>query len=64
VHVTLGEKSEVFRSRDVRARVEALVPRATVELVPGAGHAVSLSHLDHAADHLAEFLDGQAAATG
>ncbi len=64
VHMTLGERSEVFRTRDLRARVEALMSQATVEVVPGAGHAVSLSHVDRVADRLAEFLDGHAAAAG
>ena len=58
-HFLRGAKSEVFPSGAVRARVEALVPKATVETVADAGHAVATSHTELVADHLTAFLGGQ-----
>ena len=55
--VVSAEKSEVFPSADVVARA-ALLPNATVEVVPDAGHAVVLSHLDLLVDRLQSFLAG------
>lgn len=61
--VFVGEKSEVFPSRDVRSRLEALLPHAAVELVHRGGHAVAVSHLEHISDRLVSFLAAQDAAS-
>jgi pimeloyl-ACP methyl ester carboxylesterase len=57
VVLALGEKSEVFPSTDVRARAGTLLRQVTVEVVEGAGHGVSLSHVEVVAGWLAAFLE-------
>jgi pimeloyl-ACP methyl ester carboxylesterase len=52
----LGQKSAPFPARHVAARAVALLPDVDVEIVPNAGHAVALSHLDHVGDRLDDFL--------
>lgn len=42
-----GAQSEIFSTVEVKARAEALLPSVEVEVVPGAGHAVMLSAMDH-----------------
>lgn len=54
-HVVSAEKSEVFPSSEVVARA-ALLPDAVLDVIPDAGHAVLLSHLDLLADRLRSFL--------
>jgi pimeloyl-ACP methyl ester carboxylesterase len=56
VHLILGEKSEAFSSTAVRVRAEAHLPRVTVEVIQDAGHAVSASHGELAAERLSAFL--------
>jgi pimeloyl-ACP methyl ester carboxylesterase len=56
VHVILGEKSEAFSSTAVRVRAQAHLPRVTVEVIQDAGHAVSASHGELAAERLSAFL--------
>jgi pimeloyl-ACP methyl ester carboxylesterase len=55
----IGEKSEVFSSREVRARAEALLPRAEIEVVSGAGHAAAASHADALAQRIVAFVQSQ-----
>jgi pimeloyl-ACP methyl ester carboxylesterase len=59
VMLILGAKSQVVPAAEVRARVEALLPRVEVDVVPGAGHAVALSHLARITDRMATFPRGQ-----
>ena len=39
-------------------RASALLPRARVEVVPGAGHALALSHADLVVDRMLALLGG------
>jgi pimeloyl-ACP methyl ester carboxylesterase len=55
----LGEKSAVFPASEVRTRAEALLPRAEIEVVPGAGHAVAASHADSLAERIVAFAQSQ-----
>lgn len=57
VGVVLGEKSEVFPPTRVKARIDQLVPHATVEVIERAGHAVVTSHAELVAERLDSFLD-------
>jgi pimeloyl-ACP methyl ester carboxylesterase len=54
-----GAKSEVFPATEVQARAEAQLPRAEVDIVPGAGHAVAVSHVEHITERLDSFLERQ-----
>lgn len=56
VGIVLGGKSEVFPPDRVKARIDELVPRATVHVVEGAGHAVVTSHTELVAERLDAFL--------
>jgi pimeloyl-ACP methyl ester carboxylesterase len=56
-----GAKSEVFPATEVRARVDALLPRVEVDIVPSAGHAVVTSHVEHINERAAAFLESQEA---
>lgn len=51
-----GEKSEVHDTRALVARAEALLPDVDAELVPGAGHALMLSHLARCTERLVDFV--------
>src|SRR4051794_31965490 len=57
VSVLVGEKTEVFDADAVVARARALMPHATVELVPGAGHAISASHVEICASRVSHVTD-------
>jgi pimeloyl-ACP methyl ester carboxylesterase len=46
VALLIAAKSEPFDPEVLAARAEALIPRVTIELVPEAGHALTVSHLD------------------
>jgi pimeloyl-ACP methyl ester carboxylesterase len=59
VMLILGAKSQVLPAAEVQARAEALLPRVEVDVVPGAGHAVALSHLERITDRMATFPPGQ-----
>jgi pimeloyl-ACP methyl ester carboxylesterase len=52
----LGEKSAVFPAREVGTRADALLPRAEIEVVPGAGHALSASDADALARRIFAFV--------
>ena len=55
VLVLAGDRSEVNDARALVARAEALIPGVETELIPGAGHALVLSHLDLCAERLRDF---------
>ena len=61
VGVVLGGRSEVFPPASVKARIDQLVPRASVEVVDGAGHAVVTSHTELVIERLDSFLDDRPA---
>jgi pimeloyl-ACP methyl ester carboxylesterase len=46
VVLLIAAKSEPLDPEVLAARAEALLPRVTIELVPDAGHALTVSHLD------------------
>ena len=46
VALLIAAKGEPFDPEVLAARAEALIPRVTVEFVPDAGHALTVSHLD------------------
>jgi pimeloyl-ACP methyl ester carboxylesterase len=56
VLLLVGAKSEVNDARAQVARAEALLPDVDAELVPGAGHALVLSHAAHCAERLVGFV--------
>lgn len=56
VLLLLGEKSQVHRATQVMARANELLPDVDAEIVPGAGHALPMSHTDHIAGRLNNFL--------
>ncbi|HLM63068.1 MAG TPA: alpha/beta hydrolase [Acidimicrobiales bacterium] len=59
VLLILGAKSEVFPAAEVRARAETLLRRVEFDAVPGAGHAVALSHVERITGRMAAFLGSQ-----
>lgn len=46
VAVLIGERTEPFDPDEVVARAKATIPHASVALVPGAGHAFPVDHID------------------
>lgn len=46
VALLIAAASEPFDPRVLAARAEALLPQVTIELVPDAGHALTVSHAD------------------
>ena len=61
VHLVSGARSEAFPSPEMQARAADVLPKATVEVVAGAGHAVMLSAQDDLIPELYDFVDGVAA---
>jgi pimeloyl-ACP methyl ester carboxylesterase len=53
----LGAKSEAFPTSASRARIEALVPNAEVEVIASAGHAVATSDIEHICARLTSLLE-------
>jgi pimeloyl-ACP methyl ester carboxylesterase len=51
----------VFPPTRVEARIDGLVPHASVDVVDGAGHAVVTSHTALVAERLDSFLDEHSA---
>ena len=51
-----GTKDVIFKTGQLVARLEALLPALTVKVLPGAGHA-----LIETTDHVVDFLQGQGA---
>jgi pimeloyl-ACP methyl ester carboxylesterase len=56
VMLLVGAKSEVDDARALVARAEVLLPDVDAELVPGAGHALTLSHAAHCTERLVGFV--------
>ncbi|HZM32581.1 MAG TPA: alpha/beta hydrolase [Acidimicrobiales bacterium] len=56
VLLLVGRKSEVHDARACVARASALLPDVDAELVPGAGHALTLSHAAHCTERLVGFV--------
>jgi pimeloyl-ACP methyl ester carboxylesterase len=56
VLLLIAEKSEAFPADEVKARAEAHLAAADIEVVPNAGHALAVSHQDHVIDRLTAFL--------
>ena len=46
----------MFPAREVGTRADALLPRAEIEVVPGAGHALSASDADALARRIFAFV--------
>lgn len=57
VTVLVGGKTEPFDANEVFNRAKALIPHAIVELVPDAGHAFPLDHVDLVLSHLTPIGD-------
>ncbi|MGZ6972391.1 MAG: alpha/beta fold hydrolase [Acidimicrobiia bacterium] len=57
VVVLVGDKTEPFDADEVVNRANALIPHAKVALVPNAGHAFPLDHIDLVLSYLAPFSD-------
>jgi pimeloyl-ACP methyl ester carboxylesterase len=55
--VLVGEQTEVFDAERLVRRARELLPHATVELVPGAGHALTASHVDVCASRVSHVTD-------
>ncbi len=55
--VLVGEKTEVFDAHELINRAKALIPHADVTLVPNAGHAFPLEHIDLVLSYLAPVDD-------
>jgi pimeloyl-ACP methyl ester carboxylesterase len=53
VGLLIATKSEAFDPGLLAARAEALLPQVSIEHVPDAGHAVTVSHLDICAGRIA-----------
>ncbi|HET8619180.1 MAG TPA: alpha/beta hydrolase [Acidimicrobiales bacterium] len=56
VLLMVGAQSEVHDVRAMVDRATALLPDVDAEIVPGAGHALPLSHADHCAARLVAFV--------
>jgi pimeloyl-ACP methyl ester carboxylesterase len=61
--VLLGAKSEIQQSAEVAERLRASMPHANMEIVPGAGHALPVSHADLVTNRIETFLREQADAS-
>jgi len=55
--VLLGAKSPIHRAKQVRDRVQALVPDAQVEIVADSAHALTISHPELASARITAFVD-------
>ncbi len=55
--VLVGEKTEVFDAHELINRARTLIPHADVTLVPNAGHAFPLDHIDLVLSYLAPVDD-------
>lgn len=56
--VLVGDRKQAFDPRAAADRASALLPRARVEVVPGAGHALALTHTDLVVDRMLALLGG------
>jgi pimeloyl-ACP methyl ester carboxylesterase len=56
--VLVGDRKQAFDPRAAADRASALLPRVRVEVVPGAGHALALSHADLVVDRMLALLGG------
>jgi pimeloyl-ACP methyl ester carboxylesterase len=54
IAVLIGERTEPFDADEVVTRANTLIPDASVALVPGAGHAFPVDHIDLVLTHLAQ----------
>ena len=59
----VAEHSEAFSPTDAARRAEAFIPDVEVDIVPDAGHALPLTHTDHVAERMLDFLRRHAGAT-
>ena len=57
VTVLVGERTEPFDAEEVVTRAETLIPHATVALVPSAGHAFPLDHVDCVISRIEQLAD-------
>jgi len=55
--------SEAFSPTEAARRAETLIPDVEVDVIPDAGHALPLTHTDHVAERMLDFLRRHAGAT-
>lgn len=55
--VLLGERSQLYDAAQVANRIQALIPTARIEVVPGAGHDLPMYSPDLVTDRAIEFAD-------
>ena len=51
-----GAESEVFRTHQLLDRATSLIPDVDAEAVPGAGHALPVSHTEHVVRRVRAFV--------
>jgi pimeloyl-ACP methyl ester carboxylesterase len=52
ISVLVGQQTEVFDPDEIVTRAQSLIPQIDVGLVPGAGHAFPVDHVDLVLSHL------------
>ena len=57
VTLVVGERTEMFDTERMVERARSLFPHVTTEVVPGAGHALTVSHADLCASRVSHVTD-------